>query len=343
MASPTNPYSQLPNTAFWRRAVSDRHFSEMEQISRGVRLHMSDRIATAGSCFAQHIGRHLRGHGLPYLDMEPQPDFLTKEEALNHGFGIYSCRYGNIYTVRQLRQLVQEALGERTPKERVWTKGDRYFDALRPSVDPVGHDTIDRVLQLRRKHLAKVLEMLRQVDVFVFTLGLTESWILKEDETAYPMAPGTICGTWQPEKYAFKNFRYPEIYEDLVWFRQKLKSFNSRARMLLTVSPVPLVATASGEHVLPATVHSKSTLRAAAGDMARDFDDVYYFPSYELISAHQARGAFYDPDLRTVNDFGVRLVMDTFFQESGLGQRRQAVDESDSGIICDEERLDRAA
>ena len=39
---------------------------------------------------------------------------------------------------------------------------------------------------------------------------------------------------------------------------------NPKARLVLTVSPVPLAATASGSHVLPATIYSKSVLRAAA-------------------------------------------------------------------------------
>jgi hypothetical protein len=84
--------------------------------------------------------------------------------------------------------------------------------------------------------------------------------------------------------------------------------------MVLTVSPVPLTATATGRHALVATTHSKSVLRAAAGQLADERDDVDYFPSYEIISGFPYRAAFYEPNLRTVTPDGVAFVMRHFFQ-----------------------------
>ncbi|MFM9937658.1 MAG: GSCFA domain-containing protein, partial [Novosphingobium sp.] len=120
-----------------------------------------------------------------------------------------------------------------------------------------------------------------------------------------------------------------------------LKAVNPGARMLLTVSPVPLIATATDQHVLPATIYSKSVLRAVAGDLAADHAEIHYFPSYELIIGHPSRGMFFDPDLREVNDFGVNLVMNQFFTgglaaEFGL-PGHQADEEFE--VICDEGRI----
>jgi hypothetical protein len=80
----------------------------------------------------------------------------------------------------------------------------------------------------------------------------------------------------------------------------------------LTVSPVPLAATASEHHVLVATMLSKSVLRAAAGAMYARFDDVDYFPSYEVIATPFA-GMHYEADLRSIKAGGVETVMDIFF------------------------------
>jgi hypothetical protein len=150
--------------------------------------------------------------------------------------------------------------------------------------------------------------------LFVFTLGLTEAWEATADGTIYPTAPGTVAGTFDPKKYRFHNFRYREIEADLEQFWQKLRSVNPTVRMLLTVSPVPLTATASNDHVLVATTQSKSTLRAIAGDFAAAYEDINYFPSYELIATHPVRGMFFNPDLRNVNDAGVDYVMTHFFR-----------------------------
>ena len=80
------------------------------------------------------------------------------------------------------------------------------------------------------------------------------------------------------------------------------------------VSPVPLTATATGRHALVATTHSKSVLRAAAGQLADELDHVDYFPSYEIVTGFPYRAAFYAPNLRTVTPDGVAFVMWHFFR-----------------------------
>jgi hypothetical protein len=275
------------------------------------------------------------------MDAEPAPTGWSHEDARRHGFGIFSARYGNIYTSRQLLQLAQEALGRRMPQVRVWEKGGRFFDALRPSVDPAGHASETAVLALRAKHLAAVRRLLEGLDVLVFTLGLTETWEASADGTAYPVAPGTLAGEFDPARYRFVNLRYPDIHADMTAFRALLREINPAARMILTVSPVPLTATASGGHVLVASSYSKSVLRAVAGDLAADHEDVAYFPSYEIIASHPGRAMFFNPDLRSVNLAGVDYVMRHFFRAAGgFGP---AVEIEADEPICDEEKLERYA
>lgn len=341
-----NPYKSLPKKAFWRPAVAERHYADLEDLWQPFELKKAHKVATAGSCFAQHIGNNLAQRGANFMDMEPAPPVFDSEaEARRWGFGVFSCRYGNIYTTRQLIQLFDEAFGNRTPAERVWEKQGRFFDALRPSVDPVGQDSAETVIALRERHLAKVREMFETLDLFVFTLGLTEGWESVADGTMFPMAPGTLAGSYEPSKYRFHNLRHSEILADLIGVRERLKAVNPGARTLLTVSPVPLTATATEHHVLSAAVYSKSVLRGVAGEMAEDFEDVTYFPSYEIISSHPSGGMFFNPDQRTVNQFGVDYVMKHFFsgplaEEFGAGHT--ADEDGDLDLICDEERLEDA-
>lgn len=342
-----NPYKSQPEKAFWRPAVAERHYADLKEMWTPLNLSRADRIATAGSCFAQHIGNNLAKRGANFLDLEPAPPMFDGiDEARRWGFGVFSCRYGNIYTTRQLIQLFDEAFGERTPCEHAWEKNGRFYDALRPSVDPVGQESVDAILALRKVHLAAVRKMFETLDLFVFTLGLTEGWESVEDGTMFPMAPGTIAGSFDPARYRFRNLRHAEILRDMQDFRNRLLSINPKARTLLTVSPVPLTATATDEHVLPATVYSKSVLRGVAGEMAEDFEDVTYFPSYEIVSSHPSRGMFFNPDQRTVNGYGVDYVMSHFFsgqmkQEFQLNSAESSSKELD--LICDEEKLDPVA
>ena len=129
-------------------------YFDLEDICCPLPFSLEDRFATAGSCFAQHIGRNLAARGAVWLDREPAPDFLREEDRARFGYGLFSARYGNIYTARQLLELAREALGEWTPRERVWVKDGRLYDAKRPSVDPVGLAAEEEVLALRERHLA---------------------------------------------------------------------------------------------------------------------------------------------------------------------------------------------
>ena len=282
----------------------------------------TDRIATAGSCFAQHVGRTLRNAGYNVLDTEPvaprqlraklTPDLMSK-----YGFGIYSARYGNIYTVRQLLQLIREARGQFSPAEAIWQKNGRFFDAFRPSVEPDGLDSAEDVIAHRQQHLAAVRTLVRRADVFVFTFGLTEAWVHTASDTVYPTAPGTLAGDFDPDVYSFRNFGFNSIYSDFVEVRRILMQRNPDMRFLITVSPVPLTATASGQHVEVATTYSKAVLRAVCGALYEEFDNIDYFPSYEIITSQSARGMYYESNMRNVTPHGVSRAMSAFMHAHG--------------------------
>jgi hypothetical protein len=342
-----SPYSGRPAHTFWKSAVSDRHFSDLTDLIPEIDGLQTARIATAGSCFAQHFGHHLRLRGLNYIDMEPAPRLLEDGAAARLGYGLFSCRYGNVYTARQLVQLMQEAWGQREPVEAIWKHEGRFFDALRPSVEEGGFGSIEELREMRAYHLRRVKRMFETLDIFVFTLGLTETWVSAKDGTAYPSAPGVIAGGYTPSDYTFVNLRFAEVLADLEEVRTRLLKVNPSARMLLTVSPVGLAATATDNHVLTATTYSKSVLRAVAGEMADAHPDVQYFPSYEIITGQPARHALYAPDLREVSAHGVSEVMRQFFavnQVVGAAQQDPEEPPDDFGYEhCDDSLLDEDA
>jgi hypothetical protein len=155
--------------------------------------------------------------------------------------------------------------------------------------------------------------------------------------------------------YEFNNFSAAETAADLTAFLGKLRQVNPGVRVMLTVSPVPLVATYEPRHVLAATTYSKAALRVAAEEVVRAEPGVCYFPSYEIITGPQARGRFFAGDLRSVTDEGVSRVMAVFAAhffgedgerdepETGPAQLSRAdLDrfQSLSDVICDEEALD---
>jgi len=313
-----SPYSDLPKSAFWKTGVAQENPYSIQGIyKKKFQIPPTAKIATAGSCFAQHISRHLKKNGYNVLDVEPPPPGLPKNLHQKFGFSMYSARYGNIYTVRQLLQLSQEVAGEFKPQNFVWEKNGHFYDALRPAVEPSGHSSPEEVVEHRQYHISRVKELFESLDVFIFTLGLTEMWVHKESGTVYPTAPGTLVGEFDETLYEFKNAQYLSILKDFNRFQAVLKRIRggNSFKCLLTVSPVPLTATASGNHVLTSTTYSKATLRSIAGQLASHQKHIDYFPSYEIVTNPRLHSTTFSDNLRSVWDETVEVVMRHFFVE----------------------------
>ncbi len=322
-----NPYQGFAPRAFWRKAVGELSpfaIGGLWQPKFPVRP--QHRIVTAGSCFAQHIGKALKARGYRWLDAEPAPSLMKPEDAQSFNYGIFSFRTGNIYTTRMLRQWMEQAFGAAPVPGEVWQRDGRFFDPMRPAIEPGGFASRAELNAARRATHAAIRRAVEEADLFVFTLGLTESWANRETGLEYASCPGTAAGTYDEGKHVFVNHRPAAIEADLKAALEIMRAANPALRVLLTVSPVPLTATASGGHVLPATTWSKSALRAVAGMVAEDHDFVDYFPSYEIITAPAFRGMFYAPNQRSVIPEGVDFVMRSFFadQEAAFGKAVKA-------------------
>lgn len=341
-----NPYHLLPDTAFWARSVARSEPQEVDPVIRpAFMLRQSDRIATAGSCFAQHISRTLQREGFNYLVTEPGPE--------DRNYGIFPARFANLYNVRQLLQLFQRAYGLFEPKVSVWRHGDAFVDPFRPQIESGGFPTEEALLADRETHLAAVRNMFEICDIFIFTLGLTEAWRSKIDGAVYPTAPGVAGGAEHVADVDFVNFEVEEMVADLKAFIAKFRVLNPAVRLILTVSPVPLIATYEERHVLVSTVASKSALRVVADQISRKVEGVAYFPSYEIITGVHARSFYYGQDLRTITRQGVDQVMSLFRKHYLCGPaatpasaaglpKRTIVDRSGEAaelykIVCDEE------
>ena len=308
-----HPYEQLPPQAFWRKTVSAQAWAELDfKPATKFKLNPSMKIATAGSCFAQHMAKRLEGFGLSHWVVEQAPAGLTPERARELQYGVFSARYANVYTVRQLRQLVEFAFGLRPPESPLLREGDRWFDGLRPRIQPGGYDSLADLQADRAWHLSQVRRLFTECDVFVFTLGLTEAWVEQASGIVFPVCPGTAAGSFDPQRHGFVNFEYPEVLADLEWVRSFVAGVNPALRWIVTVSPVPLVATATAHPVVVASTYSKAVLRAVAGRFADGHDDVEYFPSFEIIASAPSFGQYLEGDLREVSPRGVNHVMRQF-------------------------------
>jgi GSCFA family len=318
------PYEGLPRRSFWRTGVANCVSVGIEDLFRPkFSISQNTSTATAGSCFAQQIHRELKRSGCSVVDTEPPPPGMSDSVARRFGFNQFSARYGNIYTARHLRELIEEAYQGGVDKAIIWRRDERFFDALRPSVEPNGHASESHVMRHRTQHLDCVRKLIQTSELLIFTLGLTEAWIDCKTDRVLPSAPGVIAGDFDASDYRVINFDVSDVIKDVTAIRALLRDRNPEMKLLLTVSPVPMTATAGPDHVLVANTYTKSTLRAAAGRLAQLYPDVDYFPSFELIAASPWSRSLYTENRRAVAPEGIAAVMMAFGEAYRLTSERE--------------------
>lgn len=309
-----NPYTDLPDNAFWKLAVAQKSMFNIDELwNPKFNIRKSDKVVTFGSCFAQHIGKALSKRDFNWLSTEKAPSEIDQAIAKKYNYGVFSARTGNIYTTTLLKQWTEWALEIKDIPDEIWEKNGRFIDPFRPRIEPDGFANTDELRDSRYQTVKSFKNAIIEADYFVFTLGLTESWHNAKAGFEYPMCPGTIAGEYDSNVHQYSNQNFNTIYNALSDVITLMNSVNKNLKFILTVSPVPLTATKSDRHVVLATMASKSILRAVADELSTHLDHVDYFPSYEIINSPVYKGVFFEPNQRSVTQYGVDFVMDNFF------------------------------
>jgi len=304
-----NPYRDLPPESFWKnfkKTNFDLNFFIDKNLVNVVNPKF---IASAGSCFEANVAIHLKNTSAKYIYEEQKHPFLSSVEN-KYNYDSYSARYGNVYSSKQLLQLVRRAKGKFSPSEIMWKSGDGVKDPFRPGLNFDGFTEAEYLLDIEL-HLKAVERVISNCDTFIFTLGLSEVWVNRVDESAYPSCPGVIAGVFDPEKYELINLDVDEIINDLNLVNDELKELNPKINFVLTVSPVPMVATANATNIVLSNQYSKSKLIVAAHGVVAKNSNMHYFPSYEMIIGSHAKDNFLD-DKRNVKPEVVTEVMEVF-------------------------------
>jgi hypothetical protein len=309
-----HPYRTLSARHFWSKAVSNGFDANDVGTLPYPLIKAGQRVMSAGSCFAANLVPYLESSGFKYVRTNPRhPDFQNAGVE-NFNYDTFSSAYGNIYTVRHLLQLTRRCLGRFVPREDRWQVDGVVIDPFRPGLRYFART--DREFDLlTQQYLHSVAAAFRSCDVFIFTIGLTEAWQSKLDGAVFPACPGTIAGTFDDTKHEFINFNVVDVTGDLNSFVEEVRGINPQIRIILTVSPVPLVATASPRHVLAATTYSKAVLRVAAEQAASRNREVYYFPAYEIVTGPHTSQSAFAKDMRTVSPSAIEAVMSAFLSK----------------------------
>ena len=161
-------------------------------------------------------------------------------------------------------------------------------------------------------------QRLREAGAFVFTFGLAEVW--QDRETGGVFWRGIPEKIFDADRHVFRLTTVEENEQNIVRIVELIRSVNPDAPIVLTLSPVPLLATFRGQSCMTADAVSKSVLRVAI-DLAesRKLPNVWYWPSFEVVrwaGGHLPWPAYGIPDRRArhVTRYLVAEIIDAFVE-----------------------------
>ncbi|MGF1515875.1 MAG: GSCFA domain-containing protein [Elainellaceae cyanobacterium] len=267
------------------------------------------KIFAIGSCFARNLEKALIQKQAQVISADPDSEVMELRTNLLTGLL-------NKYNPVSIYQELQWASGHSSFPEHGFIEYEgKYVDpALRAQARKGDLDLMRSRQQQLRQYFARAFTS----DLVIITLGLTETWFDRTTQLALAECPSPRLLKQYPQRFGCKVLTYPECATVLSATHALLKKYGQlNLKVVLTVSPVPMERTFSGQDVIVANMMSKSTLRSLSGAFAAATDGVDYFPSYEAAMGSNPR-LVWMPDRRNVTDAAVNQIVGEFIRRYGL-------------------------
>jgi hypothetical protein len=305
-----------PFNISWKRFWNDLNVT----IPRNRILKKEDKFFAIGSCFANELRTALEMRGFdvyPKCSSEILKDIFPDANQAASAWTTYGGKQGwwddrahlQCYNTFSIRQEFEKAYGEWKQSEDDYIAvgaGEgktQYWDPYRRSIYTYNPEDLKKII---RQHDKVLREGILEADVIVITLGLIEVFKRHLNKKA----------TCQYNRHFVKEVdfevsSFQDNYDNIKRVCDLIKENHPEKKIILTTSPVALVQTFRNMDVVVANCESKSLLRTVAGQISREYDNVHYYPSYEICMFNKNT---FKKDLRHVTEHRVKSIMDTFVQ-----------------------------
>jgi hypothetical protein len=242
----------------------DQFRTELILKSAEHKISLYQPIITLGSCFADNIGQKLS---------------VTK-------FSVSANPFGTIYNPVSIHKLILQSVYNQLPLEHTYLSNqdislnyDFHSEFAAPSkslLEPKIKDTLGHTHHFLRK------------SKFLFITYGT-SLVYERLDTGEVVAN---CHKQSSQQFKKNLLSQKKILESFDETYKVLKNFNPEIRIILTVSPVRHI-----KDTLELNSVSKSILRLTCHTLTELYNDVEYFPAYEILLDDLRDYRFYSSDL----------------------------------------------
>jgi hypothetical protein len=243
------------------------------------KISLNTKILTFGSCFADAVGNQLK---INKLQTEVNP-FGTLFNPLSI-FKILSPTY----TQADERLYVQN--------QEAWVHYDFHSQ--------FSDDTKENLKTTLVNTFAKVQSSMLNAQCLVLTLGTSLIYKLLN-----PQVYVANCHKMPKNLFEKELLSVKDICKSFAILHQELTTNNPELRIILTVSPVRHTKDGMAENQV-----SKSILRAACHYLTTDYENVEYFPAYEVMMDDLRDYRFYKPDMIHPNEVAEEYIFERFLE-----------------------------
>lgn len=253
--------------------------TSIEKINPEFNFSLQSKILTLGSCFSDVLGKYL---------------LANKIECMANPFG-------NVYNIQSIADIIEGILEKSEPNKDAIVQNDgvffhyNYHSEIRDYSEQKLLDRLEYINNSTKKHL-------QGANYLILTFGT--SWVYEKINTQ------NIVSNCHKQKASLFNKRLLSEKEQLDIFQNiylSLKKANPALKLILTVSPVRHI-----KDTLQLNSVSKSILRSLCYYLTQSLEDVFYFPSYEIMMDDLRDYRFYKSDLIHPNEQAEKYILDIF-------------------------------
>ncbi|MFJ9532146.1 GSCFA domain-containing protein [Herbaspirillum sp. NPDC101396] len=128
------------------------------------------------------------------------------------------------------------------------------------------------------------LEKITNTDVFILTLGVAPAFFDRATGDFVLPRPTALNSRVLAEKYEYRTTSVQENVDNVLYLINFIRRLAPDVKLVITVSPVPLIASFEFESCIAADCLSKSTMRLVAHQVVNQsgLKDIIYWPSFEV-------------------------------------------------------------
>lgn len=248
--------------------------TEIDVKPLAVGIDHTDKVFALGSCFAENISERLA---------------KAKFSVESNPFGVLFNPFSIANALERLDEIRAFAVCDiKAGRENFFS-----FDA-HSSLDGRSHTEIFANLN---RAVAQGSKALRESDWVILTFGT--AWVYEKDGRVVANCHKQPATEFERRRLSVAEIveRYSRLFEGIL--RDK--------KVVLTVSPVRHIGDGLQENSV-----SKATLRLAVEELVAKFENVYYFPSYEILIDDLRDYRYYADDLAHPSKMAVDYVWERF-------------------------------